>query len=195
VYSGLNNPNDVEEYLEKYKDEVELLQNEGICFDEHEHVYPVEINSYILDAPARSFVKTIIGHGGDRACEKCEVKGVRYMSREVFCDFNARLRTGESFRNRRDPHHHTGTSPLEKIGTGMIMISPFRLDPLHLVLLGVFLRYLVFLFGKGKMRGLLKESEKNEIRSILNAIAQYVPFFDFNRRPKSFKFFFFFLQI
>lgn len=85
----------------------------------------------MLDAPARSLIKCIIGHNGRFACEKCEIKGEYYLSRQIFLNLDAELRTDESFRTRSNIFHHTGNSPLERIPTGMV--SQFRLDALHLV--------------------------------------------------------------
>jgi len=58
---------------------------------------------------------------------------------ETFCDATAALRTDDSSRARRDPKHHNGESPLESIGTGMV--SLFRLDPFHLINIGVLKRF------------------------------------------------------
>lgn len=44
---------------------------------------------------------------------------------------NQPLRTDESFRNREQPQHHEGISPLERLGTGLV--SQFRLDAMHLL--------------------------------------------------------------
>lgn len=64
------------------------------------------------------------------------------------------LRTDESFRNREQPEHHEGTSPLERLGTGLV--SQFRLDAMHLLYIGVFKRLLhfwLFKVGVWKLHG------------------------------------------
>ena len=111
--------------------------------------------------------------------------GVHYLRRETFCDATAALRTDDSFRARRDPKHHNGESPLESIGTGMV--SQCRLDPFHLIYIGVFKRFVEFLLGKKKLPALLSVTEINELSSILDRTAKYVPY-DFNRRPKNFEY-------
>ncbi|KAE8741640.1 hypothetical protein FOCC_FOCC012842 [Frankliniella occidentalis] len=60
----------------------------------------------------------------------------------TFTALDSPLRTDERFRNRDNPlHHQPGqVSPLEGIGT--LMVSQFRLDPLHLVYLGSLKRWL-----------------------------------------------------
>ena len=48
-----------------------------------------------------------------------------------FIRINASLRTNETFRNKTNARHHSGTSPFEK--TNLDMIYYFPLDPMHLV--------------------------------------------------------------
>lgn len=95
AYCGEKKPADVIEFLSQFRDEVESLENDGIRFVGL--VLPFKAKNYILDAPARAFCKCIIEHNGEKGCEKCEVKGEKYKGREVFCDYNALLRTDESF--------------------------------------------------------------------------------------------------
>ncbi|XP_036146886.1 uncharacterized protein LOC118644169 isoform X2 [Monomorium pharaonis] len=118
VFYGDGKPNNLNLFLEEYVAEVSDLQENG--FEFNETIYPFRVRNYVLDAPARAFVKYCIGHGGTFACEKCCVRGCRYRSREIFIDMNANLRSDESYNVRENPEHHTGVSPLERIGTGMV---------------------------------------------------------------------------
>lgn len=68
--------------------------------------YTFIIRRYICDAPAREFVKQIIGHTGYCSCEKCIVYGEYVHGRVTYTDLNADLRTDESFHNRSQPYHH-----------------------------------------------------------------------------------------
>lgn len=92
------------------------------------------IGNYILDAPARQFVKGIHNHNSTFCCEKCTVKSVRYKNRQVFLHDNAPLCTDESFKYRDQSEHHKYNSLLERdLQCGTVS---FRLDLMHLVCKG-----------------------------------------------------------
>ncbi|XP_046405109.1 zinc finger protein 436-like [Ischnura elegans] len=104
--------------------------------------YPFSVHDFILDAPARSLVKSCIGHSGYSACEKCTVLGKFSVDRMNFACAgpDCTLRTDDSFANREDLNYHCGHSPLELVRIGMV--SPFRLDSVHLLYKGAFLSFL-----------------------------------------------------
>ncbi|XP_011872832.1 PREDICTED: uncharacterized protein LOC105564782 [Vollenhovia emeryi] len=112
VYFGIESkPSTLEQFLEKFVEEMEQLFTNGFTFNGH--VYDVSIRNFICDAPARSFLKCTIGHIGLFSCEKCEVQGEWYHNRMVF--FNTgQKRTDQSFIDRRNPEHHQGLSPLQE---------------------------------------------------------------------------------
>ena len=120
--------------------EVDDLINHGYEFNGV--VYEFGIRNFILDAPARSFVKCCILHTGYGACEKCTVVAIHEEGRINFFNLGVecRPRTDESFANQDDRLHHNGISPLQLIGVGMV--RQFRLDSMHLVHKGVFLRFI-----------------------------------------------------
>lgn len=183
MYFGLDKPDNVDTFLEQYVVEATHLLEHGIqMFGKH---YGVKLRDYVLDAEARAFIKCIIHHGGRFACEKCEVEGQFILRREVFLNMDAPLRTDNSFRDRTNPLHHTGDPTLEQIPTGMV--SQFRLDGMHLLHLGVSKRWLRFLLGTSKRRGLLNEAKINEIEELRELVASHIPL-DFNRRPRPLKY-------
>lgn len=67
VFYGDGKPNDLNAFLEDYVAEVAALQESG--FEINGTVYPFRVRNYILDAPARAFIKCCVGHGGTFACE------------------------------------------------------------------------------------------------------------------------------
>ncbi|KAE8746822.1 hypothetical protein FOCC_FOCC006459 [Frankliniella occidentalis] len=99
----------------------------------------------------------------------------------TFTDLNSELRTDESYENQTQPMHHIGRSPLQLIGTRMI--SQFRLDPMHLVYLGVF-RRLLFVWLKWNGLFHLHWTVVEAIDGVLNALEPSCPS-DFNRPPRS----------
>lgn len=58
----------------------------------------ITIRSFILDSPAKAFVKKTICHNGYFACGKCTVEEEYYHSshRMSFTNFRGQLRTDES---------------------------------------------------------------------------------------------------
>ncbi|KAK3909809.1 Halomucin [Frankliniella fusca] len=190
VYRGEKDPVDANEYLEKYRTELLHLKNHGYSFEGN--LYPVEIRFYILDAPGRSFVKCCVRHNGYYSCERCDVKGEYVNNRVTYLNLDGNLRTDESFKQQTNPEHHTGVSPLiqetdtgDSLNTGLV--SQVILDPFHLVHGGVFKRILEFwLFHVGQWK--LHVEIVDLISNVFEFIRPLCPV-DFNRKPRSLKFF------
>ncbi|KAK3913057.1 Halomucin [Frankliniella fusca] len=154
-------PNDLRAFLNDFVEEVQIR-----LFSPDASRYNFRIRNYILDAVARSFVKCCVGQNAIFACEKCDIQGVWYRHRTTYTSLEYNLRTDESFRNRENPlHHQEMRSPLEDLGTGLV--SQFRLDPLHLIFLGCFKRWLHFI---------LSEREDFQIKPVTPS--------DFAKRPR-----------
>ncbi|KAK3920781.1 50S ribosomal protein L10 [Frankliniella fusca] len=182
VYFGRKDPTDVYEYLMDFALEVDMLQREGYYINGN--LFPVEVNNYIMDAPARALVKCSVQFNAVCSCDKCCVEGEYIDNRMTFTNLNADLRTDESFLNQTQERHHMGRSPLEFIGTKMV--SQFRLDPMHLVYLGVFKRLLtVWLHWNGAYK--LHWTAVAAVNDRLNLISSTCPT-DFNRPPRSLEF-------
>ncbi|TGZ45880.1 Tpa, partial [Temnothorax longispinosus] len=82
VYCGKSDPQNIEEYLEKYVSELEDLFHNGYEYEGNN--YEVVIRNYVLDAPARAFIKCCKGHSGYAGCEKCTVIGKYHNHRITF---------------------------------------------------------------------------------------------------------------
>lgn len=174
-------PTDVDTFLGSFVLEMDRLKTEGYLFKGRR--FPVNLNNFICDAPARSLVKCRVGHGGYVACEKCTVLGA-YHGRSVnYANIGPefQLRTNKSYSNQDDPFHHSGRSPLERLGVGMV--SQFRLDPMHLVYDGVFKRLLeVWTTWNGPWK--LDQPTMTRICARIEILKQTCPS-DFNRKPRT----------
>lgn len=84
VYCGRGKPSDLEAYLHKYIVEVAELTENG--YERNGTIFSFCIRNYILDAPARSFVKQCVPHNSQFACEKCTIKGEWFDNRMIFED-------------------------------------------------------------------------------------------------------------
>jgi len=182
LYFGLHDPRDVDLFLGDLAVEVEDLATNG--YEYNGVIYPCSVGNFILDAPARALVKCCVGHGGMGACEKCNIVGRYLQHRMTYAQpgVDCRPRTDESYARQEDPLHHCGHSPLEFAGIGMV--SQFRLDTMHLVYKGVFLRFLEAL--------LTWDGAWNPSADVTQTISDKLCGFaascprDFNRKPRKF---------
>lgn len=182
IYHGMNKPSSVDEFLNDFVNEFCILQDEG--FDWNGKNYFLRIRAVTCDAPTRSFIKCVkncnaLWNAMNYGCERCTIKGT-YDNKVVFVECNCERRTDHSFRNKLDPHHHTGVSPLERLGIDMI--STFALDYMHLVLLGVMKR-LLFLWMKG-IKECRISSRNYKILNERLRLNQRVPC-EISRKPRS----------
>lgn len=186
IYCGAKDPSDVDMFLGDFIVEVETLLQHG--YEYNGHFYDFGLRNFILDAPARAFVKCCISHTGYGACEKCTVVGVHEEGRLNFSHLGAecRLRSDQSYIDQEDRLHHTGVSPLQFLNIGMV--SSFRLDTMHLVHKGCFLRFLEALLTWGGYWN-PTANDINVISNKLVGLADSCPL-DFNRKPKKFEFYY-----
>lgn len=183
LYLGKKDPDDVYAYLTNLVVELASLQENG--YIRNGIIYPFSVRNFILDAPARALVKCCVLFNSHCSCEKCCVRGEWIADRMTYCDLDAEPRTDASYNNQEQAEHHMGISPLQEIGTQMV--SQFRLDPLHLVYLGVFKRLMqLWLVGVGNFR--LHWTVVNAISDQLMTLAASLPC-DFNRCIRELKYF------
>ena len=144
VFHSNSKPSCVNDYLKDFINEAKELISDGINYNDR--CYSFKIRSFICDSPARSFLKCIIGHAGYNSCERCCIHGTRVQNRTVFneCTFEENLRDDERFQNGGYlGDHQKEISPLIDLGISCVRQFPF--DYMHLVLLGVLKRILIFL--------------------------------------------------
>lgn len=103
----------------------------------------IKIKCFVCDTPARCFIKNISYFNSYHGCFRCCVIGeFDRLGRHMFYTrTDCALRTNESFRNRSDPDHHKGNTPLEKLLIDLITDFPIA-DSLHLIDLGLMKRCL-----------------------------------------------------
>lgn len=156
IYQGSSKPSSPEEFLRPLLNEIHDLLANGLTVTMNGKTFELQIriDKFILDAPARAFLKCIISHSGYFSCERCEEPGVflckvpkRANAKKVknaghvcLLGTNAPLRTDESFRNKQNAEHHHDKSPLEELPIDMVRDIP--LEYLHLILYGAMKRLL-----------------------------------------------------
>ncbi|XP_015121933.1 LOW QUALITY PROTEIN: uncharacterized protein LOC107044531 [Diachasma alloeum] len=98
--------------LRNFIDELDELHANGLMINGR--LFRICIKAFVCDTPARALLKKIKGHGAYWACERCTVKGEYEQHRVIYPGVDGEERTDESFREQRNPEHHTGVSPLLK---------------------------------------------------------------------------------
>lgn len=126
IYKGKQKPRDSNTFFEKFITDIrQIMSNGGINF--RGNLVPIQLRSFIADAPARAFILNHRGHTSSQPCSKCKVSGIQMEGRRVFNDIRHPLRTDEDYRNCVDEdHHREGTSPLSLVSIGMISQVPFE---------------------------------------------------------------------
>lgn len=134
IYCGNSKPKDLSQYLNEFIAELNYLQEHGIKL--FQKTFIVKLKCFVADTPARSYLKCTKDHGGYSACERCTIRGVQHLigkaSKVIYLGVGYVTRINESFRNKDDPEHHMGKSPLENIRPAIDMTTSFILDYMHL---------------------------------------------------------------
>lgn len=177
IFGGAAKPENFFDFLKPFVDEYLDMRNnftfKGIKID-------VKLNNIILDAPARSAVCGIAGHTGYCSCPRCHLIAENYLSRRIFTELDAPLRTNEEFRAKIHKNHNIKDSAFELVDD-IDMISNFPIDYLHNVLLGIVKKLLDLWFGQ---KGLYPPSIKKKVSDMIGNLSKYEPI-EFNRRLRS----------
>jgi hypothetical protein len=180
LYFGDKKPEKVAEFLEEFVSEGIVLLGNGLKYKNKR--IRVKVNSFICDAPARAYVKSIKGHTGFHGCGKCNTDGEYYERRVVFPELSSALRTDESFRAKSDEEHHTGDTILQKLPVNLIDQFPY--EYMHLVCLGV-VRKLIKLWLRGDFRVFrLPSQEVEQLSNKLQNLSDCICC-EFARKPRS----------
>jgi len=74
AFYGKSKPEDSNEYLQEFFDELKQIINEGIVYKDK--VVKLKMHALICDAPAKAFVLKIRGHNGKNSCPRCTGQGI-----------------------------------------------------------------------------------------------------------------------
>lgn len=77
LHQGPSKPKSAKEFLRPLINELNELLENGLLVLKNgtKKLYTVAIDKFIMDAPARQFLKCIIGHAGYFSCERCSEEG------------------------------------------------------------------------------------------------------------------------
>ena len=181
LYAGSSKPLCVTTFLNDFIIEMKHLLQNGVRY--LDQIYPIVVNAIICDAPARSYIKQIKGHGGYNACERCTEEGTYLNNKMTYPNLHASLRTDDDFVRQKDEDHHLPNrqSPLIELNIGLVSKCP--LDYMHLTCLGI-VRRIVSLWLEGDLHYRLPARVVNDISVNLIKLRSYLPR-EFARQPRS----------
>ena len=117
--------------LDTFVSEMKQLMEHGLVHSKGH--FAIHIDSFVCDTLACCLIKQTKLYSGYQGCNHCCQPGV-YEGRMTFPEIGQAPRTDLSFQERDHAQHHTGESPIEDLGIGMV--SKFPLDYMHCCLLG-----------------------------------------------------------
>lgn len=182
IYVGPEKPSSFNNFYRQFVDEAKELEDSG--FQWVGVLHKVKIKRFHFDAPARSsslYIKPFNAYFG---CGKCEQEG-DWANKVVFPERDSRLRTNQSFREKKQEEHHVGVSILEELDIDMVDDVP--IDPMHLVYLGVVRKMINLWLIDGPLCVRMLTRNFNAICNSLVSYAAWIPR-EFARKSRSLKF-------
>ncbi|KAB0802069.1 hypothetical protein PPYR_04255 [Photinus pyralis] len=169
-------------FLKDFVDEAVDLCSNGLLFN-NEH-FTVEIIGFVCDAPAKSEVLGIKGHGGYSYCTKCSVRGITSTHKRVFLETDCPIRTHEDFINWADSSYRLNDTPLVQIPQ-LHFVNSIVLDYMHLVCLGV-MRTMLNTWCNGDLPHKLSYNNISIVSEHLLVLSKSTPC-EFARKPRDLK--------
>ncbi|CAH0559238.1 unnamed protein product [Brassicogethes aeneus] len=185
IFFGNGKPDPLEAYLKCFIDEYSSLVIRSVCYLGIE--YKIKICFFSCDAPARSYLKQVMGHTSISGCERCKIKSQYEEKRRFYpSTILSEARTDDDFLNFNDRNTDTyikSKSPLLTIGVNLV--SQFVLDPMHLVHLGVMKRLLTYWLD-GRRPYKFSRNSIIHMNTIINSDIRGYVTSDFVRKLRSF---------
>jgi len=179
IFCGTGKPNSLNDFLKPLINQLQSIEHDIL----HNGMwYSVAVGPFICDAPARAFVKCVKGHTGYFGCERCDQEGEYVAGRVTFPRTDAARRTDAGFLRMEHDEHHLSVSPLSSV-RGILMVTGFPLDYMHLICLGV-TKKMVKSWFSGPLSVRLSCRQSEELSKCLESLRACIPS-EFSRRPRS----------
>ena len=88
LFSGKSKPSSLDAYLQPLIDELKFIFEHGI--EIYDKTLKLQLEAFVCDAPARSFLKGIKSHIGYNSCQRCNQHG-EWNGRLIFADHRVNL--------------------------------------------------------------------------------------------------------
>ncbi|XP_036142932.1 uncharacterized protein LOC118645614 [Monomorium pharaonis] len=180
AYYGSKKPENCNEFLQDFVEEMIDLINNGIFLSEK--LYNIKIKQILCDAPAKSFILNIKGHSGYFSCTKCKIEGEYRNRRICFADMNSAKRTNNDFLNETDENYHLGFTNLKYIPQ-LHFIENIPFDYMHLLCLGI-MRKCLYMWTTDDLKFRLQHYKCQMLSNNLEKIKHAIPV-EFARKPRS----------
>lgn len=95
VYHGERKPNNSNIFLQRFTEEMKILQEEGLHLNNR--ILKANISKILCDTPAKAFILCVKNFNSYQSCTKCWVEGLFINNRMTFPELNSKLRTDEEF--------------------------------------------------------------------------------------------------
>ena len=146
IYTGKSKPSRLNEYLSDLINELGKLSTNEFCVGDHKYIVDICRCLFVVDAPARAFIKNMKGHSSKHGCDFCNCEG-DFDKSVIYPTKTSQERTDAQFRKQDDSDHHNGLSPLTEI-IRLDMIKGFPVEPMHNLFLGTMRRLLHYWVDK-----------------------------------------------
>lgn len=143
-YYGKPKPEDSNEFLEDFVNEINDIVNNDIVFNNTR--VKVILKAIIYDVPAKSYVLNVKGHTGKKFCVRCQITGEYENNRVYFPYLNSPLRAHDNFKAYSDKEFHSGHTSLANIPK-FDLVNNIPFDYMHCVCIGIMKKLLVFWNG------------------------------------------------
>ncbi|XP_063919114.1 uncharacterized protein LOC135134383 isoform X1 [Zophobas morio] len=186
IFCGRGKPSPIETFLSSFVEECLTLLSEGLTYLDKK--FKIEFKFFSCDAPARSYLKCVVGHTSRNGCERCLIKADRENFRNFYpVNYTYEARTDNDFLNVNletsdTESYFKGKSPLLTLRIGLV--SQFVLDPMHLIYQGVIKRLLLIYLLEGKRPYKLSKLAVSKINNQLLLVKKHTPI-DFHRKIRT----------
>ncbi|KYN18622.1 hypothetical protein ALC57_09060 [Trachymyrmex cornetzi] len=140
IYYGKEKPDNLNNYLQDFIEEINNLMAHGFHFEDH--TIFLDGTYFVCDAPAKSYVMGTVSYTGFSSCIRCTVRGVTSYNRRIFVDLESPARTCEDFLEGSSSHSIDQYYSLD-------FVHHFILDYLRLQCLDVMRTMILNMWYKG----------------------------------------------
>lgn len=186
IYCGQEKPGSCNIFLNKFIEEAKALVENGLNIDNK--LYKVSFNTFVCDAPAKSFLHNIKGHSGFYSCTRREQDGEYRLNHVCFPYITPSnrppKRTHDNYVNRSNEEHHIGNISMLYTIPDLNIITSFPLDYMHLVYLGT-VKKLILLWIKCPIRVKYPSWKIKKISVLLERLKVNTPS-EIARKPRGF---------
>lgn len=184
IFCGKGKPYPITAFMEQFVQECSNLLSNGIEYSGKK--YRIEISLFSCDAPARAYLKRVVGHTSRIGCERCVIKAYREDYKNFYpVDSSYKSRNDSDFlieNAESNSDYIKGRSPLLVLEVGLV--SQFVLDPMHLIYQGIMKRLLILYWIDGKRPYKISKASITRINFLLLITKKHTPN-DFHRKVRS----------